>query len=456
MTVNKMPLLIGTFGFLLSSSVLAAPTSGTQLCTDNRCVEANQVATPVALYHRLGELFTKNTGRKITFCDADPSIRLCFQQMLRMSASSSVMTADIMVDAADMLEVKMSQDETSLTALLDMSVEANGTYPECATAQAQVVVDASDKVSVIIDNFGCAFTSTSTSDLNMGFAVDYIDFEKAVLGGYYTFSASQAMHGMRSGYALLRFAEPVSGKFDGIIPFEPDVVSDVVVEEQNVVSDVEKTKEECAPCVAEKIRDDDAVRGAIEAAARAEAEAKAAAERAVKMAEDAAQATSNYAQKKAEEAEKAKKEAEKAAEMAKAARSRVDNKVAAMSCDGEQKTAAKTKTEQTPVVLNEVVEGKPAVAKTVTTKTTVIKHIDADGNVSEQVINEPTVSETITLDGLVESVELPKTIDEPQVAIPEVIAEVPSVPQTEETFTQKWNRWMHKAGRVFWLEEPLF
>lgn len=454
MTVNKMPLLIGTLGLLFGSSVWATPTSGTQLCINNKCVNANQVATPVALYHRLGELFTKNTGRKITFCDADPAIHLCFQQMLRLSASSSVMTADVQIDAADMLEVKMSQDETSLTALLDMSVEANGTYPECATAQAQVVVDASDKVSVMIDNFGCAFTSASTSDLNMGFAVDYIDFEKAVLGGYYTFSASQAMHGMRSGYALLRFAEPVSGEFDGIVMAEPETVVHPVVKEKVITEKTVTPEKECAPCMAEKIRDDDVVRGAIEAAARAEAEAKAAAERAVKMAEEAAQTTSDYAQKKAEEAEKAKKEAEKAAEMAKAARSRVDNKVAAMNCQSDKKT--ETEPEQTPTLQNEVVKDESAVAKTVTTKTTIIKHIDADGNVSEQVIDEPSVTETVSLETPAKVVVLTETVKEPQVEMPEVIIETPSAPQIEETFSQKWNRWMHKAGRVFWLEEPLF
>ena len=26
----------------------------------------------------------------------------------------------------------------------------------------------------------------------------------------------------------------------------------------------------------------------------------------------------------------------------------------------------------------------------------------------------------------------------------------------EEPFADKWNRWMDKASKVFWLEEPLF
>lgn len=458
MTVNKVSLLSGVLGVFLSSSVFAMSTSATQLCTSGRCEDAKRVATPVALYERLGELFTQNTGRKIMFCDADPAIHLCFSQKLTVSASSPIVAANISIDAADMTEVKMSQEETSLTALLDMSVEANGTYPTCGTAQAKVVVGNSDNVSMVIEHFGCALTSTSMSDLTMGFAVDHIDFEKAVIGGYYTFSAAGSVHGMRSGYALLRFAEPVSGEFDGVPERMVETVKSLgeVAVVPVVEKEVKTAEKECAPCVAEKIRDDVEVRSAIEAAARAEAEAKAAADRAVKMAEEAAQTTSEYALKKAQEAENAKQEAEKAAEMAKVARSRVDNKVAAMSCEGEKKATVKIKTEQMPVVLNEIVEAKPAVAKTVTTKTTVIKHIDADGNVSEQVINEPAVSETITLDGLVESVELSKTIDKTQVDTPEVIVEVPSVSQTEETFPQKWNRWMDKASKVFWLEEPLF
>lgn len=416
MTVSKLSLLSGVFGVLFSTSVWAVPTSSVQLCTAGGCKEAIRVATPVALYERLGELFTKNTGHKITFCDADPAIRLCFQQKLMVSASAPFMTANVSVDSANMSDVKLSGEETSLTALLDMSVEANGTYPTCGTAQATVVVGDSDKVSVVLDNFGCAFTSTSTSDLNMGFAIDYIDFEKAVLGGYYTFSVSQTMHGMRSGYALLRFAEPVSGEFDGNVPTIDETVSQLVIKDTKTVKSADK---ECAPCVAEKIRDDEVVRSAIEAAARAEAEAKAAAERAVKMAEEAAQTTSEYALKKAEEAEKAKQEAEKAAEMAKAARGRVDSKVAAMGCQKDESTQT-------------------------TTITTTVKHYDADGKEIE-----PTFSEQVseTLNDVTDSVGN---------AWDKVTDPVVEAWNPEEPFADKWNRWMDKASKVFWLEEPLF
>ena len=424
MTVSKLSLLSGVLGVFFSTSVWAVPTSSVQLCTAGECKEAIRVATPVALYERLGELFTKNTGRKITFCDADPAIRLCFQQKLMVSASSPFMTANVSVDSADMSDVKLSGEETSLTALLDMSVEANGTYPTCGTAQATVVVGDSDKVSVVLDNFGCAFTSTLVSDLNMGFAVDYIDFEKAVLGGYYTFSVSQAMHGMRSGYALLRFAEPVSGEFDGVVPTIDETVGQLVIKDTKTIKSSDK---ECAPCVAEKIRDDSAVRAAIEAAARAEAEAKAAADRAVKMAEEAAQTTSEYAQKKAAEAEKAKQEAEKAAEMALAARSRVDNKVAGLQCEGGEKTAIK---------------------KTV-------KQYDANGNEIE-----PTFAEKVseTWDGVTDKVSttwdgMTDTMGNAWNKVSEPVVEAWN---PEEPFADKWNRWMDKASKVFWLEEPLF
>lgn len=422
MIVNKLSLLSGVMGVFLSSSVLAMSTPTTQLCSAGRCEDAQRVATPVALYERLGELFTKNTGRKITFCDADPVIRLCFQQKLTLSASSPIMVANMSVDAADIVDVKMSQDETSFTALMDMSVEANGTYPTCGTAQTKVVVGETDKVSMVIDNFGCALTSTSVSDLNMGFAVDYIDFEKAIVGGYYTLSASQAMHGMRSGYALFRFSEPVSGEFDGV----PTTETSTQLIIKNTKKAIKMADKECAPCVAEKIRDDAVVRAAIEAAARAEAEAKAAAGRAVKMAEDAAQTTSEYAQKKAAEAEKAKQDAEKAAEMALAARSRVDNKVAAIQCQSGENTDGQIQ------------------SQTKTTTTVRVKHYDADGNEIEPTFTEK-VSETFD--------SVTNTVGEAWDKVTDPVVEAWN---PEEPFADKWNRWMDKASKVFWLEEPLF
>lgn len=449
MKVNKLSLFSGFLGVFYAVNVSATTPASLMLCNAGECIEAGQNVTAEHLYNRLGELFTKNVGRKMTFCDADPAIHLCYQQALKMTASSNLLTANVGIDSADVLEVKPSQTVMSLSALLDVSVDANGTYPACETAVAQVNVGSADKVSMVLNGFGCSLTSSAQTVFNMGFSIDYIDFENATIGGYYVMDASGNMQGKRMAYGLIRFSEPTSGMFDlTVVP--PVTVSEeetqnAVVQEESVVPQ-EKGEEACPPCVIEQIRDDEAVRLAIDAAARAEAEAKAAAEKAIQLAEEAAQTTNEYALKKAQEAEKAKQEAQKAAEMAAAARGRVDSKVAAMNCqEPDQKN-----TEEKPVEQSQSVPQKKK--QTVTTQTTTITRINADGTV----VNVPVATKVVET---VETRDVPKNVE---VAVETVTVEPAAEPvrvelqKTEESFSQRWNRWMDKASKVFWLEEPLF
>jgi len=466
MKMNKKILISGILGVFCSASSAMASSSSLMICNAGSCVKADDVVTAEALYNRLGELFTKNVGRKMTFCDADPAIHLCYQQSLKMTASSDLLMANIGIDSADVLEAKPSQTNMSMSVLLDMSVEANKTYPSCETALAQVNVASADKVSVSLNGFGCALTSNTQTVLNLGFAVDYIDFENATIGGYYVMDASGSMKGNRTAYGLMRLADPVSGMFDlAVMPDEEKMAEVVIVEPVQPTEPEVQSVQECPPCIAEQVRDDEAVRSAIDAAARAEAEAKAAADRAVKMAEEAAQTTSEYAQKKAAEAEKAKQEAEKASEMARAARNRVDNKVAAMNCQTSEKSDAKQiVSEKEPVVS----EKEPIISKsepiqnkvqrqttTTTTKQVVITHTDADGNVRtikspEVIIQNPTEVQKVQETQMPQMLQVSQPVPQ-QVVVTQTKRIVEEKP-TQETFSDTWNRRMNNLGSVFWLE----
>lgn len=386
MKTNKLGLFSGVLSVFIATTAMAVqPTL--LICQDRECADVKTTLTKKMLHTHLNELFGQNIGKNITFCDAVPGTQVCYEESLKMSADSNILSADIAIPTARILDVNQGNDPLILNMLLDTEVEANKTYPACETAPAKIAIGDSTELSIAIDNFNCSTTGNSKTGLNMGFAVDYIDFDKAVIGAYYTMTVSNALKGNRSGYALIHFEQ--KPKFDIRLNELP-----ADAEEKEIATEVEKAtntqdnsdttvsvsttqmptqvvstpqgttqttiertvtvttsgvtaepapvvetvcpicppEKPCPPCVAEKIKSDSAMRASIAAAAKAEAEAKAAAERALKLAEEAAKATSEYAYKMAQEAEIAQAEAKKAAQMAVQARAKVEGKVAAMEC----------------------------------------------------------------------------------------------------------------------------
>lgn len=429
---------------IIALAALPATAAGTNgslvICRGQQCADVKYTMTAPYLFNTITDLFNKNIGKEILFCDADASSHRCFQPALIMDANSNTTLARLSIPSAEVLDAKPVQNQSVLAAILDFDVSANDTHPNCEAALANVIVKSADTVSMTVNGLKCAFTTTGASDMNMNFVVDYIDFDYGTIGAYYTLGSGQVMRGGKSGYALMRFTEKMPGTV-----FELNGLKQTQNQSQNTGTSTTKTvktvttttsgttqktdktqavqkdtkpqdncdctKNPCANAV------DMNARKAIEAAAKAEAEAEAAARKAVQAADAAARATTELAAQKAFEAEQAKLAAQAASEMARQARLRAEAKMAAMN-------------------------GKPfscADCAMQIKETTHIKQVAAGTSTNQG--NNPN--------GVV---AYPIPVNEP------VMSGEWQTPvrQKEETFSEKWDRWTDKAVKVFYLEEPLF
>ncbi|MBR4927693.1 MAG: hypothetical protein IKY98_05140 [Alphaproteobacteria bacterium] len=301
------------------------------ICKLGQCAPAEMSLNAEQLYHYVDAFFEANIGQSITFCQANPMTKLCYQPAITLSATSSVIQSDIHLSKAVLLDAKKGTNFNTLSTILDMDIEANGTYPSCESVNSIVAVNATDKISITGYPFKCAFTNSSDTVLSLNFDVDYIDFDAAKIGTFYTLNARQAMTGEVSGYAVLTMPHPIVTNFE-LKNRVAEIVAPVAPIELVSVEQEEVEEPACDLCEKDEIQiQSEIAHRALAEANQAEMIVKEAMERALEKAQQAAKATEEVAEQKALAAELAKQEADTAAQMAEQARMRVSARVAALN-----------------------------------------------------------------------------------------------------------------------------
>ncbi len=328
MKTNNLWVLSGFLGVVcLTQPVVANPLT---VCRQGQCAPAQYSLSTEQLYDYTNALFEANIGQDITFCQANPMTKSCYQPDMIVSVASPVIQSDVRLPKAGLLDAKKGTNPNTLSAILDMEVEANGTYPSCESVHSIVDVHSADKISITGYPFKCAFTNTSDTVFNLNFDVDFVDFDTGKIGAFYTLDARQAMVGDGSGYVILTMAHPIATNFE--LKYNPVPSAELVP-----VETAEAEKPACEPCEKDEIQiHSERAHQALAEAKQAEITAKMAMEKALETAQRAVVATEEVAEQKAMAAKLAQQEAMAAAQMAEQARLRVNARVAALNgqpCD---------------------------------------------------------------------------------------------------------------------------
>lgn len=212
--MNKLFFVAGFLSVGLACSMAANAAQNPKslvVCRGQQCADVKYTMTKEYLYNQLVELFDKNVSKELLLCEADPVSRRCLEPGIRVQASSNLVNTDIVIPSAEIVDVKPLKNQTAMETILDFKVKANDTNPKCQSALAQINVNSTDDVTLMMRGFDCSFTATGNSTLNMVHTLDYVDFDYGTLGAYYTLGSGQAVRGGKSGYTLLRFTEKLPG-----------------------------------------------------------------------------------------------------------------------------------------------------------------------------------------------------------------------------------------------------
>ena len=203
-------------GFLLLTVSTAVSAEGLStkpaviVCRSRECKPAYELMTREYLHNKLASLFENNLNRKVAFCEADPLVRVCRSDALEFPVLADATGSIARLPFAKIIDVKVSDNQKTLDFIWDYHVSVGNTYPECQASLGQLIVSSPDKITLDNSGFECKFTSKASTDLNLNYQIDYIDFDYGILGASYTVGVSEISRGGDTGYVLMRFAEPAS------------------------------------------------------------------------------------------------------------------------------------------------------------------------------------------------------------------------------------------------------
>ena len=196
-------------GLLWGCASTPPPVADVQVCLDDRCTPAAETFTASALADGLYQLWKRNENTKLTICDALPGRRECEDDGINFFVQGGPIPGLAAIESGDLAHIKFDQSRGEITAKIRYDANFIGVPTTCGQSEVTVSVRSANDISIASNDFYCNWLVVGNVLWNGRFAVDLIDFDKALMGGTYSVGGAGLLAGGGgSGRFLLRFKEP--------------------------------------------------------------------------------------------------------------------------------------------------------------------------------------------------------------------------------------------------------
>ncbi len=151
------------------------------------------------LLEQVRPIFQMSNAR-LDFCEADESTRTCVSQGLNWQATSTNNLALFSIPVARVVPHKNTLD-------IEYLVAANTFLPDCRLSPTTLAEGENQTLRIASDSFSCDITDFQKTYIQNTFFVDFIDFDRAVLGGHYLIRTQGEFQAEKSGYMLMQFTD---------------------------------------------------------------------------------------------------------------------------------------------------------------------------------------------------------------------------------------------------------
>ena len=196
-------------GLLWGCASEPPPVTGVQVCRDDRCAPAAETFTESALAEALYQLWKRNENTKLTICDALPGGRKCEKKGINFYVQGGPIPGLGAIHSGDLTDISLDQSRGEITSKIKYEANFIGIPTACGKSEVTVSVRSVRDVRIASNDFYCNWLVVGNVLWNGRFAVDLIDFDKALMGGTYSVGgAGFVAGGGGSGRFLFRFKEP--------------------------------------------------------------------------------------------------------------------------------------------------------------------------------------------------------------------------------------------------------
>lgn len=189
------------------------------VCKANQCVATNHNMSREYLHHQVASLLSANTGKGIRLCEADASTHQCVQNGISLPIESNTIHTMANITKARLVDARSVTDVPAYDFIIDYKMKTGDIFPSCQTALSRVGMRHAGSVEIMSPKFNCRLTQTGTTTFSLAYHVDYIDFDRGVIGAMYSIAADNQLKGNGSGYVLLDFDNGVKMDIGETFPY---------------------------------------------------------------------------------------------------------------------------------------------------------------------------------------------------------------------------------------------
>lgn len=202
------------------------------LCMGGSCQPVDNHTDLTALRGALYRLLKSGQGGAYKSCSSSPTRRECSSQGLTHYVQGGPIPGFGTLTGMEIEEVGYDPSVQAIVAVVDPDMYFIGTPLLTSKHKTVLSVEGPDRITLIDQNSITNWMAVGTQVFSFNFAVDYINLDRGMLGGWYGWGVTGIGTGGGNGYALLNFPQSGSKQWFAAVPDDAPMLSIPVAADQ--------------------------------------------------------------------------------------------------------------------------------------------------------------------------------------------------------------------------------
>ena len=168
------------------------------VCAAEECGLAAQHYGSEQMLAGLQRLLAANDGQEFKACDSDPKNRVCLSENICHYAQSGFIPAVMCMKKGTLSAPSFNNTDKRLTFQFKQLRSINGIPVPCGSHKVTVTAHSIDEIAWEDEPFTCIGLAKNS----FSFAIESVDFDRGIIGGYWTHGIVSTGGGLGTGYGV--------------------------------------------------------------------------------------------------------------------------------------------------------------------------------------------------------------------------------------------------------------
>lgn len=173
------------------------------ICAAEECDRAAQRYGTDQVLNAVQRLLALNDGQALKFCESDPKSRTCVSDGVCHYVQGGPIPGLGCMKSTSIIAPVLDSEAKRIRFRSNSRGSFIGISASCAEHNTSVSIQSVDEIVWDAEPFYCNWMLVGNSTNTFNFAIDSIDFDRGIVGGYWTHGAGGTGGGIGSGYGVL-------------------------------------------------------------------------------------------------------------------------------------------------------------------------------------------------------------------------------------------------------------